>query len=231
MVFPSQDGIESGGVASAGAFGGGTGVSIFSLSNLQVTDSPCTTPDGMVVNEPVVAVAFTPQGLLLAQTREPSQLLVIGDLPWGSPSVLALPGDTRADTGHDLFHRDSGGGIACASCHPEGGEDGHVWHFQSVGPRRTQALHVGLAGTEPFHWDGDQKDLSAIMTSVFVGRMGGVRQTTDRLGVLSDWLFSCPHPRRSATPVTKRCCEARRCSNRRRWVAPRAIPATTSPTI
>ena len=40
--------------------------------------------------------------------------------------------------------------LACASCHPEGHDDGQVWNFSALGPRRTQSLAGGIAGTEPF---------------------------------------------------------------------------------
>jgi mono/diheme cytochrome c family protein len=138
---------------------------------------------------------------LLAQTREPAQLLVIKDVPFGSPVAIPLSSDSRLDTGHELFHRDSGGGIACASCHPEGGEDGQTWRFADTGVRRTQALHVGLGDTAPFHWAGDLENVGALMSEVFVQRMGGVRQSSSRLQLLTDFLFSIepPPPMREAS--------------------------------
>src|SRR5262249_15270731 len=105
-----------------------------------------------------------------------------------NPTVVNLGGAPMLDTGHELFHRDSGAGIACAECHAEGGEDGRVWKFKPIGPRRTQSLHVGIAGTEPFHWDGDMSDLGVIMEEVFVKRMGGAHQSTDRVTALRSWL-------------------------------------------
>ena len=68
---------------------------------------------------------------------------------------------SRADTGHLIFHANAGGGLACASCHAEGNDDGRVWNFTCEGPRRTQSLHVGLRGTEPFHWSGDEPTSAA----------------------------------------------------------------------
>lgn len=195
VVFPSD---TTAGLSSAPdiAFMGVGGVSLLRTANLASPDAddPCvfTERDGMV-GEPVVAVAFASERLLLAQTREPARLL-IRDLSDDSLSSIDLPGESRLDTGHDIFHRDSGGGIACASCHPEGAEDGHVWRFSGVGARRSQALHVGLEGTAPFHWDGDLRDVGALLDEVFVGRMGGVKQSGERLDVLQDWLFSMDPP-------------------------------------
>jgi cytochrome c peroxidase len=107
---------------------------------------------------------------------------------------IDLGGDSVRDTGHDLFHLDAGSGVACASCHAEGGEDGHVWTFTRLGLRRTQALHVGLEGTAPFHWAGDESDLNHLMSDVFVGRMGGVFQSDARVAALTRWLFALQPP-------------------------------------
>jgi len=110
------------------------------------------------------------------------------------PTVVSLGGASVLDTGHELFHRDSGAGVACAECHAEGGEDGRVWKFSPTGDRRTQALHVGIAGTEPFHWDGDMTDLGVLMDEVFVRRMGGPHQSSDRLSALRTWLSALRPP-------------------------------------
>lgn len=77
------------------------------------------------------------------------------------------------DAGFSTFHADAGLGVSCAGCHPEANDDGHTWNFDPIGPRRTQSVAVGLAGTEPFHWDGDMDDMTHLMSDVFVGRMGG----------------------------------------------------------
>jgi mono/diheme cytochrome c family protein len=155
------------------------------------------------------AVAYSPRGDLLVQSREPALLtwipsahvllsnsgnFEISGEQGTDPTVIVLGGDSVIDTGHELFHRDAGGGIACASCHAEGAEDGHTWTFSGIGVRRTQALHVGLQGTEPFHWNGDESNLSELMKDVFVGRMGGVPQSADRLAGLSQWLFALQPP-------------------------------------
>jgi hypothetical protein len=191
LVFPGDGPSASG--PSSGGFPGGSSVSIISPSELNGSN-PCAFTQGNLGVAPVTAVAFAANGRLLAQTRDPAQLLVVRDLPFGIPEVVALAGESRADTGHDLFHRDAGGGIACASCHPEGGEDGHTWRFAGTGERRTQALHVGLRDTAPFHWNGDLPNVGALMSEVFVGRMGGVRESAPRISALSEWLFSIKPP-------------------------------------
>jgi mono/diheme cytochrome c family protein len=153
------------------------------------------------------AVAFRPRALApktdttwVVQSREPARLTLISLSAMAAPTgrVIDMGGPSVRDTGHDIFHRDAGGGIACASCHGEGGEDGHVWHFAKLGLRRTQALHVGLEGTAPFHWAGDESDIRHLMSDVFVGRMGGVHQSDARVSALSRWLFALQPP---AAPV------------------------------
>jgi mono/diheme cytochrome c family protein len=64
-----------------------------------------------------------------------------------------------------------------------------VWSFEQLGPRRTQALDVGLRGTAPFHWDGDMDDLDMIMDEVMSHRMGGNRQSAERRDSFARWLF------------------------------------------
>jgi mono/diheme cytochrome c family protein len=164
--------------------------------DLQVTDGdfPSVSCTNGFVNEvliqtPVAAVAFDGSSLVAQDQRMGSLLSASSDRASGQ-----LEGEPLLDTGHDLFHRNSGGGLACASCHPEGTSDGHVWKFRELGARRTQDLAIPLGKTEPFHWDGELPDLTAIMDEVFVERMGGVFESQERLDVLSNWLVRAPKP-------------------------------------
>jgi DNA-binding beta-propeller fold protein YncE len=142
----------------------------------------------------VVAVATHPlvSGSYLVQTREPAQLVIMDDR--GNVTPIALGGASVADTGFDLFHRNAEAGISCASCHPDGTDDGHVWSFKGQGLRSTQPLDVGLAGTDPFHWDGSLPEVGELMGEVFVSRMGGVHESPARLGALERWLFALRAP-------------------------------------
>ena len=113
------------------------------------------------------------------------------------------PHKGRADIAHmmqDLFHRDAESGLSCASCHPDGSDDGHVWQFSGQGMRRTQPVDVSLAGTAPFHWDGSLREVKDLMGEVFVNRMGGVHQSAERLTAWSpsSSYGRCPGPRRPA---------------------------------
>jgi hypothetical protein len=146
-----------------------------------------------VVGQPI-AVSFMGSGDVVVQSREPAVL----SLPGGPP--IALSTISRSDTGHDLFHANAGSGIACASCHAEGTEDGRTWTFACEGTRRTQSLQVGLAGTEPFHWGGDEKDFPTLVQDVFVGRMSGPQLDSTQISATLHWIDA--QPRRTRTLPT-----------------------------
>jgi mono/diheme cytochrome c family protein len=149
----------------------------------------CAGQEQFDVDGEPVAVAFW-QGHLLVQTRQPATIQFVGE--GGDPTIL--PGVDMGDTGHDLFHQSASpkNGLSCASCHPEGREDGHVWKFSSIGARRTQTVGGHVLDTAPFHWDGDMPDINAIMSEVFVHRMGGVEQGPRHSKVLQNWVGSLP---------------------------------------
>lgn len=152
-----------------------------------------------IVGPEPVAVAFTPVDQdtgdvgVIVQLREPSMLVFFdSNLTW--QGQISLKGEVRADSGHELFHRnpEAATTIACASCHPEGRDDGHVWNFTTIGARRTQSLEGNVMDTAPFHWDGDMKDMGDIMTTVFEHRMGGFPQSKGRVDALVSWLENVP---------------------------------------
>jgi hypothetical protein len=142
----------------------------------------------------ITAVAFTPGGVLAMQSREPARLLIQASPPGGVVVVVELDDVSTFDSGHEIFHRATESGLSCASCHPEGGDDGHVWAFEGLGKRRTQPLDVNLADTAPFHWDGDMDDLDMIMSEVLAHRMGGKRQSDARAESFASWLFAQQRP-------------------------------------
>jgi YVTN family beta-propeller protein len=159
--------------------------------------SPCQGNGGTTVTPPalpggypqptgrVTAVAFDPAGRLALQTREPA-MFHLGD------RSVALPGRSRKHTGHELFHLATTAGIACASCHPEGREDGQVWNFAQLGIRRTQSLAGGIGGTEPFHWSGDMVDFDHLAADVFGSRMSGPRMDAVYTRSLFKWVDKIP---------------------------------------
>lgn len=144
------------------------------------------------------AVAFRDDTHVVVQLREPAALF----MPDKGVTVL-LPGDSRMDTGHDLFHKapTGFGSLACASCHPEGTDDARTWNFDPIGARRTQTVGIGnITQTAPLHWDGDMATMDNIMSEVFVNRMGGMPQGPRHIRLISRWVDSIQRLP-AATPV------------------------------
>jgi mono/diheme cytochrome c family protein len=155
---------------------------------------PCGFPgqDAEIQGEPV-AVAYRDDQIVV-QSREPAQLQILG-----TRITIPLSIDSRADTGFALFHKDSGLGIACVSCHPEGMEDGRTWQFSDFGSRRTQNLGGGIINTAPFHWGGDLADFQALVHEVFETRMGSSRPNPQQLVAFSHWVDTVPAPKPALT--------------------------------
>jgi hypothetical protein len=150
------------------------------------TPSDCAGENEAMSSQPknqVVAVSYAPSGVLFAQTREPAAI-------WRSDTgtTTELSPDSPVDSGHFAFHANSGGGITCASCHPEGGEDGRTWSFVCAGPRRTQSMRGGISATIPFHWDGSEANLPRLVEDVFTGRMAGPLLSDEEIGALQGWV-------------------------------------------
>ncbi|UQA63771.1 hypothetical protein E8A73_024610 [Polyangium aurulentum] len=115
-----------------------------------------------------------------------------------------LPSD--AAKGRRLFYNATdpvlSGGLACAGCHPDGRDDGHVWHeavFDTVdglgtnfvgayenipdlaktkgAPRRTPMIAGMVDAPGPYGWHGESPDLAArIVAGMSLHRWGGMPQ-------------------------------------------------------
>jgi mono/diheme cytochrome c family protein len=191
-------------VVAAGStttFGGpGSSVTLMDASALADDNGGCIFPsppapppgqDPVDFRPPIgapTAVAFDGLGRVVAQTREPARLEILSN----HGGTILLDETSRVDTGHSIFHSATAFGLACASCHPEGGDDGRVWRFQNLGLRRTQSLRGGILATAPFHWDGQLTDLGQLMGEVFTKRMGGPTLTDEQVKVLGSWLDRIP---------------------------------------
>jgi YVTN family beta-propeller protein len=82
--------------------------------------------------------------------------------------------------------------VACATCHLEGREDGHVWEFPD-GPRQTPALagrHV--LSTAPYHWSGEFTDIGTFNKHTITERMGGSGLTTAAAAQLDGYIDQLP---------------------------------------
>lgn len=138
------------------------------------------------------SVAFVSEWLVAVQEREPAAISFFDVRTQDTVAILEFNQESREDTGHTLFHVTTDAGVACASCHVEAGDDGHVWNFDGIGPRRTQNVRGGILGSEPFHWNGDMPDFSALVTSVFEVRMGAPPVSAEQARALSRWIDGQP---------------------------------------
>jgi hypothetical protein len=147
---------------------------------------------------PVGVVAVSAE-LALVHSRDPNALFFVEK--GAAAQRLDLSEDRLTSPGFQLFHA-STGGIACASCHPEGQEDGHTWTFFGK-KKRTQALSGGLRQTAPYHWEGDLSTMHALVSDTFVARMGGAMPDAESVASLEAYLDAIPAPRppTRATPV------------------------------
>jgi mono/diheme cytochrome c family protein len=192
---------------------------LYAVTTTQVQPSSGCSQQAMAsagLESQTVAVAFAPDGLLYALSREPAQItayrvaakdpLVTSTNMLTRTATLSLEMGSVRDTGHDLFHADVGRGLSCASCHGEALDDGHVWTFAKIGPRRTQNIRGGLLRTAPFHWDGDMPNLGHLVHDVMTGRMGGFAVDTMYVSALGQWMDQQPA---LSLPITDQAAVAR----------------------
>ncbi|MEM6926560.1 MAG: hypothetical protein AAF602_06515 [Myxococcota bacterium] len=131
----------------------------------------------------------------------PTSIALVGDTPWvylRHPEALTngldetLIHDPYVSLGFDLFHEVQSTGISCATCHPEGQDDGHVWRFRRLGRRRTQNIAGGVGDRAPFHCDGEFETLDDLMHDVFSTRMGGPEVSPSTSDRLEGWMNDLP---------------------------------------
>lgn len=154
--------------------------------------TPSTVARTFGVSSPIAA-AYAADGRLVVQGR--STLLHLVEPDGYVLHQVPFPTTPQLHSGHTRFHAAAAGitsPIACASCHPEGRDDGRVWHFEGIGPRRTQAMVGGVLDTAPLHWDGDMDSLDKLMGEVFVNRMGGALPDAHGIEALAEWMQSLP---------------------------------------
>ncbi len=158
---------------------------------VQASASPVATtcselPDAYRAYGQPVAVAFGEGNQYVVQSRQPAAL------EFGDGRVVQLSDEAHESSALQLFYRNNGFGVSCASCHPEGEEDGHAWLFQAFGVRRTQALVGGLSQRAPFHWAGELDTFDALVSDVMVARMGFTSPSEADVGRLLSWLDRLP---------------------------------------
>lgn len=175
-----------------------SGDSVWPQANALVTWEPVEDTDGIVTwrysehatGGILTSVAFDGNGEWITQSREPAQL------NFQDGTILPLDSRSVSNTGLDLFYVNTGSGLSCAGCHPEGDEDGRTWVFPQ-GMRRTQTLTGGVMSRAPFHWDGEMPEMETLMTEVMMTRMAfGTKILPAHIDILGRWLDGIP-----ATPA------------------------------
>jgi hypothetical protein len=151
-------------------------------------DAPCRPIEltSIRISGTAVAVAFAADGRLVVQRRETETLEIVG----GAAAVLG-PGIPASPT-FDLFHQPTPQGIACATCHPEGGDDGTTWSFGFEGLRRTQVVARRIRATAPLHWQGGFVGMKDLLSDTLVNRMGGSLPGDETIAQLEEFIDRLP---------------------------------------
>jgi mono/diheme cytochrome c family protein len=184
-VAVSDDGALVAAVAPGNAFTSALdGLFVFSGCGSTVS----SVPNGTLQ---LTAIAFDRASDLVVQVREPMPELLVETSSGGVIATIPLSATSRTDTGHDVFHTQAGALIACASCHPEGRDDGHVWRLNDQ-LRRTPSLRGTIKNTAPYHWPGDETTLTVLVNDVYTLRMGGVSLDTPTMDALNGWVQNVP---------------------------------------
>ncbi|MGC4095125.1 MAG: hypothetical protein QM756_45840 [Polyangiaceae bacterium] len=182
-AWPSLDGMGSLYVAPIDAATGRVAES-FWLAASPKSPTLARRPAG----EPI-AVAFDGKGRLLLQSREPAALI------FENGASVALSTESRADSSLALFYTNLGQGLACASCHPAGADDGRSWGArQTVSVSRTRSLE-GLLSHGPWARDGHISSFDAALGWMIKDFAASKRSlTTQQLTLLKQWLQELPRP-------------------------------------
>ena len=114
--------------------------------------------------------------------------------------------DAQTALGRDLFYRSEDAritfdGVACSSCHPDGGEDGVTWSTPE-GMRQTPMLAGRLHGTAPYGWTRKQGTLEEYIADTST-RLGGTGLDPESLKALAKYAKNLPTPPKSAAVTQK----------------------------
>jgi mono/diheme cytochrome c family protein len=158
----------------------------------------------------ITGLAFDPsEELAVAWAQDDRTLGVLRAQGAEEPKVLGLVRIERAaaepdgarlvSLGRRVFHtsgdaRLARDGRACASCHPDGLDDGLTWATPD-GPRQTPTLRGRVEGTAPYGWLGRRDTLHAHIEQT-IQRLGGRGLLNDEVDGLAAYLTSMRAPPR-----------------------------------
>lgn len=121
----------------------------------------------------------------------------LGVVPELAATVVALALedvlDSEASTGRKMFHDatndaiSANGTVACASCHPDGRNDGRTWQFV-FGPRNTPQLGGDILDTAPFHWPGDVPTVADLNSMTVLPFMGGTGLSSESFQYIAKFI-------------------------------------------
>ncbi|MEP7121318.1 MAG: cytochrome C peroxidase [Byssovorax sp.] len=175
-------------------------------------------PEGLAVDpESRIGVVFSQFArqvtILDLHDREKSGPFARPEVKARSIALTPLPvaRDTAFDLGRRLFHaagdhRLSRDGRACASCHPDGRDDGLVWSTPR-GLRQTPMLAGRAVDTAPYGWEGARSDLREHIVNTVERRLVGSGLADAELDALVAYVKDLPGP--AAPPRPKSAAETR----------------------
>jgi len=125
------------------------------------------------------------------------------------PMLVASAMNDKQHQGMVLFHSaepaiSQRGALACATCHPDGRDDGLSWKIET-NTLQTPLLAGRVAGTHPYKWDGGDKDLTTSLATT-MKRLGGFGLDKSQTAQLAAYLEALPAPHaptRDATAVAR----------------------------
>ena len=91
--------------------------------------------------------------------------------------------------------------FACASCHPDGHQDGLVWMLSEQDGLRATMSAQQISETAPYHWDGSKCNLRKVLEDGIVNLFGSSAPTSCEIKVMSDYINGLVHPRSPFRPV------------------------------
>lgn len=150
----------------------------------------------------VSGVAIADEEGLAVAVSEFEDAVDVVDLEKGVTKKIALGAGTQklADSyraGRELFYRTDDprlafDGVSCASCHPDGREDGITWSTPE-GPRQTPMLAGKVHATEPYGWTRGVGNLPDYIKTT-VERLGGSGIDDSELAALASYVERMPAP-------------------------------------
>src|SRR5256885_5987469 len=168
-------------------------------------------PDGVAVTADgnvLVWCAFTRNVLRIDFIDAKGQLATATKLSPG-PMLAASTLTDKQHQGMVMFHSalpqiSQRGALACATCHPDGREDGLSWRIEKT-ELQTPLLAGRIVGTHPYKWDGGDADLRTSLTTT-MKRLGGFgldNTETDQLAAYLEVLPAVRTPTRHAEQTAR----------------------------